>query len=391
MPIKPFTLYNPVRIHFGEGMLEKLDQEIPQEARVLLTFGGGSVKSTGLYDRVIAQLGKRHVVPFGGIEPNPHFETLLKALPLIREEKLDFILAVGGGSVIDGSKFIAAAALYPHEDPWYILRPKEKAHIVTQALPLGTVLTISATGSEMNNGGVITRAATQEKYGFHTEACFPRFSIVDPTITLTLPPHQVANGVVDAFIHVTEQYLTYPTNAMVQDGFAEALLRTLLEIGPILKENPQNIEARANLSMAAMVALNGWIATGVPEDWATHRIGHELTALFGLDHAVTLAIVLPHLLRDQLEGKRGKLAQCAKRVFNCQAQDETEQAEYCIERIEHFLNTMLPHCTLRELGIPRGRVLTIPNRLEARGWALGERRTVDHIATRRILEAALAK
>lgn len=388
MAIIPFTLYNPVRVHFGHGQLKHLADEIPENARVLLTYGGGSIKKHGLYDKILELLAPRKVVPFGGIEPNPRYETLCKAIPLIKEHQLDFILAVGGGSVIDGSKFIAVAALYPHDDLWKIVAPTKKKHRIEEALPLGTVLTISATGSEMNRGSVITREETQEKLSFHEDVCFPRFSIVDPDLMLTLPPHQVANGVVDAFVHVIEQYLTFPINAMVQDAFAEGLLRTLLKIGPKLKKSPQNMEARENLSMVAMLALNGLIAAGVPEDWATHRIGHELTALFGLDHAVSLALVLPHLLRDQLAEKQAKLAQCAYNVFGLTGKDEQQLALHCIACIEQFLNKMIPYNTLRNHGIKLEDALEVAARFKEREWELGERGKINHRVVKRILKAA---
>lgn len=390
MSISPFTLYNPVRVHFGAGQLVRLNEELPCDARVLVTYGGGSAKRTGVLDGVVEQIGDRCHVLFGGIEPNPHYETLCKALPLIRDHGLNYIVAVGGGSVIDGSKFIAAAALYEGEDPWRILRPQGPEDCVKGALPLGTVLTLSATGSEMNCGAVITRAETQEKYSFHEDACFPRFSIVDPTFGLTLPWRQVANGVVDAFVHVVEQYLTYPVGAMVQDAFSESLLRTLYEIGPRLKEHPQDADLRDNLAMCAMLALNGWVACGVPEDWSTHRIGHELTALFGLDHAVTLALVLPHLLRDQYEGKRDKLAQCGARVFGLSG-DTDALAQGCIASMERFMDLMIPNNTLSAHGISLESALEIADRFDTRGWSIGERGSVDGAAVRRILTEASKK
>ncbi len=384
-----FELYNPVRVFFGEGQVAHIDEQIPKDARVLLTYGGGSIHRTGVYDAVRRALGARYVVDFGGIEPNPHYETLIKALPIIASEGINFILAVGGGSVIDGTKFIAAAAQFSGEDKWMLLQTPKLADTFV-AMPFGTVLTLAATGSEMNNGAVITRAETQEKFAFHSATTFPRFSIVDPTYTLSLPIRQVANGVVDAFVHVIEQYLTYPVNAYVQDRFAEGLLQTLVEIGPALLQTPNDMVLRSNLSMSAMLALNGWIATGVPEDWATHLIGHELTALFHLDHGLTLAIVLPHLLRDQFQYKKAKLVQCGERVFGICGGTEDERASRTVDAIEQFFLTMYEgKIRLTDYGIAHEQLTEIWERFAARRWKLGENRTIDAAAVQRILIAAL--
>ena len=384
-----FELYNPVRVFFGEGQVSHIDEQIPKDARVLLTYGGGSIHRTGIYDAVRRALGARYVVDFGGIEPNPHYETLIKALPIIESEGITFILAVGGGSVIDGTKFIAAAAQYSGEDKWILLQNLTLASAI-EAMPFGTVLTLAATGSEMNNGAVITRAQTQEKFAFHNPTTCPKFSIVDPSYTLSLPIRQVANGVVDAFVHVVEQYLTYPVDARVQDRFAEGLLQTLVEIGPAVLKTPNDMGLRSNLSMAAMLALNGWIATGVPEDWSTHLIGHELTALFHLDHGLTLAIVLPHLLRDQLQYKQAKLVQCGERVFGITQGTEKERALQTIDAIERFFLTMYDgKLRLADYGIAREQVAEAWQRIGARRWKLGENRTIDAAAVERILTAAL--
>jgi len=384
-----FELYNPVRVFFGEGQVAHIDEQIPKDARVLLTYGGGSIHRTGVYDAVRRALGARYVVDFRGIEPNPHYETLIKALPIIASEGINFILAVGGGSVIDGTKFIAAAAQFSGEDKWMLLQNPKLADTFV-AMPFGTVLTLAATGSEMNNGAVITRAETQEKFAFHSATTFPRFSIVDPTYTLSLPIRQVANGVVDAFVHVIEQYLTYPVNAYVQDRFAEGLLQTLVEIGPALLQTPNDMVLRSNLSMSTMLALNGWIATGVPEDWATHLIGHELTALFHLDHGLTLAIVLPHLLRDQFQYKKAKLVQCGERVFGICGGTEDERASRTIDAIEQFFLTMYEgKIRLTDYGIAHEQLTEIWERFAARRWKLGENRTIDAAAVQRILIAAL--
>ncbi|MGL6041459.1 MAG: iron-containing alcohol dehydrogenase, partial [Deefgea sp.] len=306
-----FEFFNPTKIVFGTETVAKLDQLVPATARVMILLGGESARKNGTLAEVRAALGAREVHEFNGIEPNPTYETLMQAVEIIRAEKLDFLLAVGGGSVIDGTKFIAAAVPFVGE-PWDILTTFGQT--MTSALPFGTVLTLPATGSEMNHGAVITQKATQTKLPFMNPLVFPLFSILDPSKTFTLPTRQIANGVVDAFVHTVEQYLTYPANGMVQDRYAEGLLNILIEIGPKVLANPQDYDLRANLMWAATQALNGLIGAGVPQDWSTHMIGHELTALFDIDHARTLAIVLPANLALRSDSKREKLLQYADRV-----------------------------------------------------------------------------
>ena len=287
-----FTFHNPTRIVFGEHQISQLTKLVPADARILFTYGGGSIKKNGVYDQVVEALKDRPLFEFGGIEPNPRYETLMRAAATVKENHLDFLLAVGGGSVIDGTKFIAAAVEFDGE-PWDILA---KHAPVTSALPLGCVLTLPATGTESNGNSVITRASTQEKLSFGSPLVYPQFAVLDPTTTYSLPPRQMANGVVDAFVHIMEQYLTFPVDAKVQDRFAEGLLLTLIEEGPRSLKEPTNYTVRANVMWAATMALNGLIGVGVPQDWATHMIGHEITALHGLDHAQTLAIVLPAVM-----------------------------------------------------------------------------------------------
>jgi NADP-dependent alcohol dehydrogenase len=329
-----FNFYNPVRILFGRGKIAELSRNIPENARILLTFGGGSIHKNGVYDQVMAALKSFTVVEFGGIEPNPRYETLMKAVEVVKVEKIDFLLAVGGGSVLDGTKFIAAAALYEGESAWDIAA---KQISVKKALPLGAVLTLAATGSEMNSGGVITREATQEKIAFGSPVLFPKFSVLDPLITFSLPKRQVANGIVDAYVHVIEQYLTYPMNTPVQDRFAEGILLTLIEEGPIaVASDIPDYENRANLMWAATMALNGLLAAGVKSDWSTHTIGHELTAFHGIDHAVTLAIVLPGVMRLMKDKRCEKLLQYASRVWNISEGNDEQRIELAIQQTESF-------------------------------------------------------
>ena len=381
-----FVFHNPTRILFGEGQIAAIGPEIPNGARVLITYGGGSVVTTGTLAEVKVALGETDYLEFGGIEPNPTYETLMQAVELARREKVDFLLAVGGGSVIDGTKFIAAAI--PFEDePWDILA---KQAPINSAVPFGSVLTLPATGSEMNAGSVITRRATRDKLAFIHPLVFPRFSVLDPTKTYTLPPRQVANGVVDAFVHIAEQYLTYPADAKVQDRFAEGLLLTLIEEGPKALTEPENYAVRANLMWTATLALNGLIGAGVPQDWATHMVGHEITALHGLDHAQTLAVVLPAMLQVRRFDKRGKLLQYAERVWGLRDGDEDARIDAAIERTRDFFESLQVPTRLSGYGIGAEAIAPLVDQLERHGMtALGERQDVDLARSQQVLELAL--
>lgn len=382
-----FDYCNPTRIVFGRGSIARLNDLVPSDARVLILYGGGSAERHGTLAEVEAALGARTVQRFGGIEPNPSYETLMEAVALIRREKLDFLLAVGGGSVIDGTKFVAAAVEYP-QDPWHILETRGSK--ITQALPFGCVLTLPATGSEMNNGSVITRKTLQAKLPFFSPLVFPRFSVLDPVKTFSLPPRQIANGVVDAFVHVVEQYLTYPIDAPVQDRYAEGLLQTLIEVGPQALATPENYEVRANLMWAATQALNGLIGAGVPQDWATHMIGHEITAMYGLDHAQTLAVVLPPMLNLRREAKRDKLLQYAARVWGIHSGGADERIDTAIARTRDFFESLGVKTHLSDYQIGPDAVDRLVAQLQTHGMtALGERRDVDLALSRRVLQACL--
>ena len=359
-----FNFYNPVKILFGKGKIAELGRNIPQNARILMTYGGGSIYKNGVYEQVKEALKNFTVVEFGGIEPNPRYETLMKAVEVVKSENIDFLLAVGGGSVLDGTKFIAAAALYEGEFAWDIVA---KQIVVSKALPIGAVLTLAATGSEMNNGGVVTREATQEKFAFSSPELFPRFSVLDPQVTYSLPPRQVANGIVDAYVHVMEQYLTYPVNSPVQDRFAEGILLTLIEEGlkAVNTETP-DYENRANLMWAATMALNGLIGVGVKTDWSTHMIGHELTAFHGIDHAVTLAIVLPGVLRLMKDKRREKLLQYAQRVWNINQGTEDERIEKAIQQTESFFRQVGIATRLSEHNLGQDTIDRIVDRFTQR-------------------------
>ena len=381
-----FSYQNPTRIVFGEGQIKQLSALIPAGSKILLTYGGGSIKQNGVYSQVMQALQGFDVVEFSGIEPNPSFETLLKATELVKAQGITFLLPVGGGSVVDGTKFIAAAALFAG-DPWDILARRAP---VKQALPLGCVLTLPATGTESNGNSVVTRYSTQEKLSFASPLVYPQFAVLDPTVTYSLPPKQVANGVVDAFVHVMEQYMTYPINAAVQDRFAEGLLLTLLEQGPLALKDPHNYDVRANVMWAATMALNGLIGQGVPQDWATHMIGHEITALYGLDHAQTLAIVLPALLQQQRQQKREKLLQYGRRVFQLQHTDEERLIDETIAHTRAFFEQMGVPTRLADYGISADAVDALVAKLQQHQMLkLGEQADITLEVSRAILSRAL--
>lgn len=382
-----FELYNPVNYVFGKGQITKLPDLIPTNTKILLTYGGGSIFKNGVYDQVKTALNGYDVVEFGGIEPNPRFETLMKAVQIIKEQNIDFILAVGGGSVIDGTKFISAAIKY-NGDPIEILQKRILIKDTNAVIPFGSILTLPATGSEMNSGGVITINETQEKLAFGGSALFPKFSICDPTVIESLPKRQLQNGVVDAFTHVMEQYLTYPHDALLQDRIAESILQTLIEIGPSVLENPTDYRLASNFMWCATMALNGLIQKGVPSDWATHMIGHELTALYEIDHARTLAIIGPNLYRVMFDTKKEKLAQYGERVFGITTGSIEEKAEKAIEKTTEFFHTMGMLTRLSENTDQfEGTADFIVKRFEERGWkALGEKQNITPEKVREIVE-----
>ncbi len=383
-----FDYYNPTRIIFGQNRLDELDTLIPTNAKVMLTFGGQSAKKYGTLDRVKQALKSRDIIEFGGIEANPRFETLAKATELAKSEQVDFLLAVGGGSVMDGTKFIALASKYATPDYQNILLDSTRLASIESALPLGCVVTLPATGSEMNMGSVITY--NEQKMVVLSPLVYPKFSFLDPELTLTLPQSQVANGIVDAFIHVTEQYLTLPVQANIQDRTAEGILKTLLEVGPVTYKDNEDLQARKNFIWSATNALNGTIGVGVPHDWSTHAIGHELTSLFGIAHGRSLAIILPSLLRERKANKREKLLQYAERVWDITTGSDDERIDLAIDKTEEFFNsldiiTQLSHYGIDEQGIEQ--VLTNLEKLGA--TALSETQDLTLDIVRKILTAAL--
>lgn len=378
-----FIFQNPVKLIMGRGMIAQLSKEIPSDKRVMITFGGGSVKKNGVYDQVTEALNNHFTVEFWGIEPNPSIETLRKAIALGKEQKIDFLLAVGGGSVIDGTKLIAAGLLY-EGDAWDLVAAGKP---ITDTVPLGTVLTLPATGSEMNNGAVISRLETKEKYPFFSK--YPLFSILDPEVTFTLPPHQVACGIADTYVHVMEQYMTTPGQSRVMDRWAEGILQTLIEIAPKIRENQHDYTLMADFMLSATMALNGFIAMGVSQDWATHMMGHELTALHGLTHGHTLAIVLPATLRILCEAKGEKLLQYGERVWGITSGTKEERIDKAIRHTEEFFRSLGLTTRLHEENIGEETIAEIERRFNERGVKFGENGNVTGTVARKILESAL--
>lgn len=382
-----FEFHNPTKILFGKNQIEKINKEIPQNAKILMVYGGGSIFKNGVYDQVKNALNGFELIEFGGVEANPVFETLMKAVEIVKAKNIDFILAVGGGSVIDGVKFIASAAAYQGEALDILYRK----HRPIKVVPFGSVLTLPATGSEMNAGSVITINATQEKLSFGSEVTFPQFSVCDPSVIVSLPKRQIQNGVIDAFSHVLEQYLTYNHGAILQDKIAESILKTLIEVGPKVAKNPTDYVLASDYMWSCTMALNTLISKGVPTDWVTHMIGHELTALYGIDHARTLAIIFPNLYRVMFESKKEKLAQFGKEVFGLSGNEE-QIAQNAILELEKFFKTMGMQLKISEntdADISQTADFIV-NRFEKRGWtAMGEKQNITPEKVREIVTLSM--
>lgn len=381
-----FIFQNPVKVIFGKGQIAKLGAEIPANAKILLTYGGGSIFKNGVYNQVKEAVSGFNVIEFGGIEPNPKYETLMKAVAVCKKEKIDFLLPVGGGSVIDGTKFIAAAVCFEGADAWDILAKRAPIHA---ALSIGAVLTLPATGSEMNAGSVVSKIETQEKLAFSSPLVMPKFSVLDPEVIFSLPQKQVANGIVDSFVHVTEQYLTYPVNSPLQDRFAEGILQTLVEEGPKVLANRTDYDAAANFMWSATMALNGMIAVGVPQDWATHMIGHELTAYHGIDHAQTLAIVLPGVMDLKRKTKETKLLQYGERVWGITTGTTDQRIDATIAKTVAFFESVGIKTKLPDYGVPAETIAKIANRFAQRGFKVGEKADIGAEEVAEILQSRL--
>ncbi len=380
-----FKYRNPTKILFGKGQIENLPTEIPANSKILMLYGGGSIMKNGIYDQVTKALSGYEVIEFGGIPANPEYSVLLDALKVIKEENITYLLAVGGGSVIDGTKFLSAAALYEGETPWDLLTNKKP---VTEGLPFATVLTLPATGSEMNSGSVITRAETKEKLAFGGPGLFPIFSVLDPEVIQSIPQRQLANGIADAFTHVLEQYMTYPIGAKLQDRFAESIIQTLVEVAPAIMKNPADYEAASNFMWSCTMALNGLIQQGVPGDWAVHSMGHELTALYGIDHARTLAILAGNHYRYNFETKKEKLAQYAERVWNITEGTLEEKAHAGINKTDEFFKSLGIDIKLSDYTQDYSETGSIvAKRFTERGWdGLGEHKSLTPTDAQKIIE-----
>lgn len=382
-----FELYNPTRLLYGKGQIGEIANLIDKKSKVLVVYGGGSIKKNGVYDQVIKALEGYEVVEFSGVEPNPRYETLVKAVDLIKKEKVDFILGVGGGSVIDGVKFISAAVYYEGDVIDII---QKKLNVNWKAMPYGAILTLPATGSEMNCGAVVTIEATQEKLSFSGEVLYPVFSVCDPTVIASLPEKQIANGITDAFVHVLEQYITFPQGAPLQDRFAESILQTLIEVAPKILKDPTDYDAAMNYMWCCTMALNGLISKGVKEDWVTHAIGHELTVLYGIDHGRTLAIIGPNLYSVMFETKKEKLAQFGRRVFTLEGSDD-EVARLAIERMIAFFHSLGVATKLSDYTEEGEKAVEwIAERFNERGWlAMGEKKNITIDKVREIVKLSL--
>lgn len=369
-----FEFKNPTKIIFGKDTIAQLKNEIPSDAKVLLLYGGGSIKKNGIYDQVKTALADVNVTEFGGIPANPEYATLMDALKVIKDQDITYLLAVGGGSVIDGTKFLSAAAVYNGDTPWDILTKNIRTE---KGMPFGTVLTLPATGSEMNSGAVITREETKEKLAMGGPGLFPVFSILDPQVITSIPERQLANGLTDAFTHVLEQYMTYPIGALLQDRFAESILQTLVEVAPTILKDPTNYQAASNFMWSCTMALNGLIQKGVPGDWAIHMMGHELTALFGIDHARTLAVITPSHYKYNFEAKKEKLAQYGERVWNITEGSTDDKAYEAIAKTEAFFHQLGIDTKLSDYTKDyEGTAEEVAKRFKARGWKLGERQAL---------------
>lgn len=383
-----FDFYNPTHIVFGKDRLRELDNLVPKDARVLVLYGGGSVKEFGTLEKVITNLVERRVFEFGGIEPNPQYTTLIKAVEIVEKENIDFLLAVGGGSVMDGTKFVALASEYTGESAANLLLDRSSHKQLQKAIPLGTVVTLPATGSEMNPMGIISYK--HAKYGFSNKLAYPVFSILDPTLTYTLPTGQVANGIIDTFIHTTEQYLTFPAEGRFQDRTAEGILQTLIEIGRKTIDDPTDYDARANLVWCSTMGLNGLIGAGVPQDWTSHLIGHELTAIYGIDHGKTLAILAPSVWTVLKEQKWAKLLQYAERVWNITEGDDDSRINSAINKTRDFFESLGVKTHLADYGVTADKIDDVVDALERHGLTkLSETRAVTLEISRRIIEGAM--
>ena len=379
--MRNFVFQNPTKLIFGKGMIERLPREIPADSRLMVTFGGGSVKSNGVYDQVKKALEGREYVEFWGIEPNPKIETLREAVKQCKEHKIDYILSVGGGSVLDGTKLIAAGVHYDG-DPWDLVL---NGKLIGEVVPFASVMTLPATASEMNKNAVISNEATKEKFGMEVD--YPRFSILDPETTFSLPKYQIAAGIADTFIHVMEQYMTTTGQSRLMDRWSEGILQTLVEVAPKALADDKDYDTMADYMLSATMALNGFTAMGVTQDWATHQIGHEITAMHGITHGHTLAIVFPGMLKVLREQKKSKILQYGERVWGIKEGSDEQKVDKTIDTTEKFFRSLGLQTRLSEMNVPDETIAEVERRFNQYGTAFGEGRNVTGDVARKILEA----
>jgi len=379
-----FQFYNPVKVNFGKDSLELLPEMLQPYKNILLLYSENVIKDIGLYDRLMTHLDGKNILEYNGIKANPAYEDCMECVEMIRQNPVDLILAVGGGSVIDGGKFISAAAPFKGDDPWDMLAKEEP---IQDTVPLFAILTLAATGSEMNCNSIVSRNSTKEKLAFSNPKLYPVASFLDPTITFTLPPRQTANGIIDSFVHVLEQYLAVNEDTDLQDGLQEGLMKTIIKHAAVVKEDPKNYASRSALMWSASMAMNYIITAGTNGDWAAHMVGHELTSLYGIDHGMSVGIVMPALLDVMEEQKHQRLVLFAKNVWGLENDSEDELVSGAIQRLKDFIENVAGiELKLSNFNVADDAAEVIAKRFTDRGWVLGEQQNIDSETVLKIMD-----
>ena len=391
MAMNNFTFYNPTKIFFGKDQIRKLNHEIPKDAKVLLLYGGGSIKQYGVFDRVVEALGDRQWGEFGGIEANPVFETLMEAVAQIKKDGYDYLLALGGGSVIDGTKFIAAAVPFDGDPIDIFAMGIGKGLPVKSSMPFGTVLTLPATGSEMNSDSVISFKEKGAKVSFDSVHSFPQFSVLEPETTYTLPVRQRRNGIADGYIHVLENYLTHDLGGDIPDYFSEGILKTFIKhADAYINEDSKDYEVASNVMWACTMALNGVASKGNVGDWSTHSLGHEITAFNHTDHAKTLTPIILATMDVRRDEKHAKILRYARNIWHIEDKDEEKVIDKAIERTAAFFESIGMPTKLRQVGIQEEDINSLVNQLEAhKENTIGENASQNLDTSRKIYQRAL--
>ncbi|WP_077624079.1 iron-containing alcohol dehydrogenase [Sediminibacillus massiliensis] len=385
-----FTYYNPTKLIFGKGQLDQLKTEVPQYGKkVLMVYGGGSIKRNGLYDQVkntLAEIGAE-VFELSGVEPNPRVSTARKGVDICKTEGIEFLLAVGGGSTIDCTKAIAAGAKYDG-DVWDIVTKQAPAD---DALPFGTVLTLAATGSEMNAGSVITNWETNEKYGWGSPHTFPKFSILDPVNTFSVPRNQTIYGIVDMMSHALEHYFHHETNTLLQDRMVESILITVMETAPKLLDDLESYEHRATILYNGTMALNGVVNMGYRGDWATHNLEHAVSAVHDIPHGGGLAIIFPNWMKHCLDENPARFKQLAVRVFNVdpEGKSDREAGLEGIEKLREFWNSIDAPSQLRDYDITEDSIELMAEKTVVANPEFGNFKKLNKEDSLQILRASL--